>query len=144
MKKKLSVSIVFLLSLNVLSSLGFADDWVAECMLMLNGAQVRNMEIFAKGFDVTRSPGIQAALLDEHILWANSDSTDEERALYVAMALHMAEGRALKELLKEDIEEKRKAKLQQFSDKVDVPFEKYKKLAKGLTDSEIRRLRLRP
>lgn len=139
MKRMLRGSVVFLLSLSLLSSICVADAWQDKYMLLLNGRMVTAVEKYAKGFDVTRSPRVQAHLLDEDILWANSTSEEKDRALCVALALHIAKGRAIEELAAEDKLE-RVRWIRAFLDKVDDEIKKWRKKCEGIKDARVARI----
>jgi len=82
--------------------------------LLLNGAQqwyddyteqmphktVRVIKMYAEGFSLSRSAEIQAALLDEDLVWQRLGLSKEQRTLVVAIALGMALDRAEEEIKK--------------------------------------------
>jgi hypothetical protein len=133
-----------ILGLALLSNLAVADAWQDKYMLMLQGRMVKAVEYWAIGFVITKPPRTQAHLLDEDIKWGNTASTDEERALCVALALYKARARAQKELrdmiVLTETQRATSTNLRMFLDMAPDEIAKWRKKSKGITDAEVKRL----
>lgn len=88
-------------------------------------------------FDYTRSPGIQAALLAEHIEWLNTGIAKVQTAAVVYLALYLTKTHARLELERDDVELKYLAQVNVFLRKLDVTLKKWKAKCKKIKANQI-------
>lgn len=96
-------------------------------------------------FNFTRSPRIQAILLGEHIEWANSSTVSKiQRNLCIAIALEYAKEEAEGEAAREDADLDYLVDVKKFLRHVETEIDRYRELSEGISNRDVRGLRLNP